>query len=122
MVLSFGTASADTISVSQVIHITGVVPPMRYIIVNPQGNIVEITSNTPENVTPKVILDSFQNGTELPLTSATLKDYESKIQGKDMRSTELHFALPNPQTAKSSSPAWLRAISHISQLRFPSLL
>lgn len=94
---------------------------MRYIIVNTQGNILEITSNTPQNVTPKVILDSFQNGTELPLTPAILKDYQSKIRGKDLRSTELHFALPDPQTAKAKQLDWLTALPRISWLRLPSL-
>jgi len=121
MILSFGTVSADTLSVSQTIHITGVVPPMRNIVVDSQGNILEITSNTPENVTPNVFLGSMQEGNETSLTAAILKDYELKIQGKDLESTELHFALPDPQTAKVSHPSWLTALSHMSWLRLSPL-
>jgi len=121
MVFSVGTVSADTLSVSQTIHITGVVPPMRNIVVDGHGNILEITSNTPENVTPKVFLDSMKDGNETSLTAAILKDYESKIKGRDLRSTELHFTLPDPQAAKVSRPSWLTALSHMSWLRLSPL-
>ncbi|HSX36526.1 MAG TPA: hypothetical protein VLG13_00155, partial [Patescibacteria group bacterium] len=88
--LGAGQASADSMSVSVEIHITGIVPAMRNIVVDARGNIIEITSNTPDNVTPKVYLGSLQNGNEVPLTTAIQKDYEQKVQGKDLHSTDLH--------------------------------
>ncbi|HET7320835.1 MAG TPA: hypothetical protein VFI84_04630 [Candidatus Saccharimonadales bacterium] len=112
-----GLASADSISVSQVIHIRGIVPPMRNIIVDGNGNITEITSNTPENVRPKVYLRSFA-GPELPLTSALTRDFNGKTRGVDMHSTDLHFALPDPAVAKARTPGLLGVSSFISFLRY----
>lgn len=112
-----GSVAADTISVSQVIHITGVVPPMRNIIVDGRGNIIEITSNTPESVMPKVYLNSF-TGPELPLTPIVLKDFEAKTKHVDMQSKELHFSAPNPMAARATRPSLLTALHDISFLRF----
>ena len=109
-------------SVSQVIHLTGIVPPMRNIVVDGQGNILEITSNTTDNVTPRVFLNKMLDANEISLSPAVYEEYQSKIAGKDLHSTELHFALPNPHVAKTKQPGWLTALSHISLLRFPSLL
>lgn len=112
-----GVASADTISVSQVIHIQGIVPPMRNIIVDSSGNITEITSNTPENVRPRVYLGSF-TGPELPLTPILLADFKAKTRGVDMHSTELHFALPSPVASKVKKPSLLSTLSWVSFLRY----
>lgn len=109
-------------SVSQTIHLTGIMPPLRNIVVDGQDNIIEITSNTPENVVPKVFLGSMKQGNETSLTPAILEDYESKIKGKDLHSTELHFTLPDHQTAKAGNHNWLTALPRISLLRLPSLL
>ncbi|HSX36638.1 MAG TPA: hypothetical protein VLG13_00750 [Patescibacteria group bacterium] len=115
--LGAGQAHADSMSVSVEIHITGIVPPMRNIVVDAKGNIIEITSNTPENVTPKVYVGSLQNGNEVPLTTAIQKDYEQKVQGKDLHSTDLHFSRSAPQTAKAAQPGWLVALRHISLMK-----
>ena len=117
VLLPIGGASAGTISISQEIHLRGVVPDMRFIVVNARGSIVEITSNTPHTVTPRVFLNSLQSGTELPLTPGLLKDYEQKIQGKDLHSTDLYFTPAKPEAAKTSTPSWLTAISRISLLK-----
>lgn len=90
---------------------------MRNIIVNTSGSITEITSNTPENVTPKVYLGSF-TGPELPLTAALMKDFNTKTTGLDMHSTDVHFALPNPLAAKARKPSLLNALSWVSFLRY----
>lgn len=119
MLSPLGVASADTISVSQEIHITGVVAPMRFIVLDGQGNIAEITSNTPENVTPKVYIGSIQHGTQVPLTPEVQKDYEAKIVGHDMHSTDLHFPPPSPVAVEVQKSNLLAAIAHISFLRSP---
>jgi len=115
VLLPFATVSADSVSISQQIHLTGIVPPMRFIVVNGQGAITEITSNTPENVTPKVMLGSLQ-GAELPLTPELLKEFATKTKGVDMHSTDLHFAPRGLAAARSKHPA-LSAVRPISLLR-----
>ena len=117
MLSPLGGASADIISVSQEIHITGVVAPMRFIVLDGHGNIVEITSNTPENVTPQVYVGSIQHGQPAALTPALLKDYESKIRGHDMHSTDLHFAPASPVALKTQKSNLVSFLTHVSLLR-----
>ena len=118
VLLAFGAASADAVSISQQIHLTGIVPPMRFIILNKQGEITEITSNTPEDVTPKVMLGSLQ-GAQLPLTTTLLKDYRAKTKGVDMQSTDLHFVATNQQAARVKPSGPLAPLRQISLLRLP---
>src|SRR3712207_5966059 len=84
MVAGSGTVSAGTISVTQTITITATVAPARSIVVNDQGQMTKIYSNTAENLTPKVYLYDVPGETR-PLTPALLKQYNQIIsQQKDL--------------------------------------
>ncbi|HET9173739.1 MAG TPA: hypothetical protein VFN56_00480 [Candidatus Saccharimonadales bacterium] len=106
--------SAQAVAVSQEIHIRGVVPPMRFIVVDGHGDIMEVTSNTPDNVTPVVRLNSIAHGATVPLTTNLRDAYRQKTAGHDMHSLDLHFALPNPELAKRQTPTLLAKYLHIS--------
>lgn len=68
------SASADSLSTTQVITITATVAPARSIVVNDQHQMTMIYSNTAENVTPKVYLNKAP-GPELALTPQLLSQY-----------------------------------------------
>jgi hypothetical protein len=113
-----GSVQAGTVSISQEIHIRGVVPEMRYIVLDSDGNIIEITSNTTNDVTPVVKQGSLTSDDEVPLTQAVYDDYLAKTEGKDLSSVDLHFA-PAAQTfAANEKSSWLAALARISLLRF----
>ena len=65
---------ASNVSPGSSITITAVVLPARYIIVDSNGIINKILSNTKQNVTPKVYLNSI-NGKELVLTNKISNQY-----------------------------------------------
>ncbi len=52
-------ASADTIAPGGSVTITATISPVRIIVVNSSGAILEILSNGPSDVTPSVYRDSF---------------------------------------------------------------
>lgn len=59
----------------QQLHTTARVLPAQHIVVNEQGAIVEILSNTTEDVLPKVYLNRISKNTEQPLTPAIHEQY-----------------------------------------------
>lgn len=92
--------SAQTITVSQTITITARVAPTRSIVVNEQGVMTKIYSNTSDNVAPKVYLYDVP-GKELPLTSALLQQYNEVIkQQKHVIGVEIPV---NPPSAHNDS-------------------
>lgn len=111
-----GVAGANALSVSQVIYITATVPPMRFIVVDSHSNIIEITSNSTENVVPKVLRGSLQSSKQVLLTPAILKDYQQKIRGKDLRNADLHFTAATSQAAHKEVSSWLSGLSHMAFL------
>ncbi len=72
-------ASAATLSASQQITVTGRVPPMINIIVDQSGQIIEITSNTTDDVTPNVYLLSLTAGNQRALTTPLYKEYRAHV-------------------------------------------
>lgn len=72
-------ASAQTISITQTITITATVAPARSIVINDQGQITKIYSNTAENVTPNVYVNEAPTGQRLPLTADLRSQYEQII-------------------------------------------
>lgn len=120
--LPAGAAGATSLSVSQTIHLSGVVPEMRYIVVDSHDKVTEITSNTVHDITPRVYRGSLQSGIQVPLTPAILRDYRAKIAGRDMHSTELHFSPRIPETAVGGRTGLSVLLRDISFLRLPSLL
>jgi hypothetical protein len=67
------------VSRSQQIIVRGVVPERRVIVVDGQERIMEITSNTPNDVTPEVALLTF-TGPRVPLTDAVRRQYEAVMR------------------------------------------
>lgn len=89
-----GTAAAQTISVSQTITITARVAPARSIIVNEQGRMVKIFSNTDQPVTPKVYTNVVSNS-PLPLTPLLQTQYyEIMSQQKKVIGVEIPVEPP----------------------------
>lgn len=82
---------------------------MRFIVVNDQGRITEITSNTPQDVRPQVRLDSIAHGRSLPLTPGIYREYQRDVRGHDLQSMDLRLpvsALKRP----AASGLWLSVL------------
>jgi hypothetical protein len=75
-VLPAGTVAADTISSVQELHVSAKVLPMRHIIVDPTGQIIEITSNTSQDVTPQVFESSDKPENQRPLSDEIYQSYQ----------------------------------------------
>ena len=87
-------SQAQAASVSQTITITAYVAPARSIIIDDQNRMKTIFSNTDQNVTPKVFIDSTQ-GKQMPLTKA-LHDKYDKIMANQSKviGVEIPVELP----------------------------
>ena len=108
-------ASADTISVTQVITITATVLPARSIVVNDAGRIMTIYSNTDEPVTPKVFLNKT-HARELPLTPELKTQYDQIIADqKNMVGVKIPVAEAQP--TKESTKQRLSFASFINKLQ-----
>lgn len=80
-VLFVGTSPAFAAVVSgATTTITAVILPVRYVLLDNQGDITEIISNTTADVTPRVYETSFQSS-ELPLTPKLNQQYIKLLQG-----------------------------------------
>lgn len=75
------TAAAENVSVTQVITVTAVVAPMRSIVVNDQGQMIKIYSNTDQDITPKVYLNTAP-GPQKTLTPELQAQYAKIISTK----------------------------------------
>src|SRR5580700_8164426 len=67
---------ADIISVSQ-ITLQGTVPPMRYLVVNNQNKIIEVTSNTTVYVQPSVYRNKIAINNQISLTPLINQEYKT---------------------------------------------
>jgi hypothetical protein len=86
--------SARAISVSQTITITARVAAARSIIVNEQGRMTSVISNTSEAITPKVYR-SAMHGPQQPLTPELLAQYQSVIADRnDLEGIEIPVEPP----------------------------
>ena len=65
------------------IEVHGVVAPARYIVLDEQGNINQILSNTKSAVTPTVYRQKIANGNEQPLTSRIYNEYLTLLPRTD---------------------------------------
>lgn len=95
--LNFGSAFALEQLSGQVV-ITGVVAPERYILLGPKGDITELISNTPQNVTPKVYLGNFK-GLQLALTPAISRQYKSILATVKTSHAGIIYVRSNPTLA-----------------------
>ena len=67
--------SASTPKYNNKLKVTGVVLPAQYIIVDEQGTILEISSNTTQDVKPRVYLHTIHKDNVRPLTSEIYRQY-----------------------------------------------
>jgi hypothetical protein len=77
-VLATGQATAKQ-PITQELHVTAVVPAHRDIVVDHNGTIQEITSNTLEDVTPTVYYREVQPDNRRILTSELYKEYRAYV-------------------------------------------
>ena len=96
--------------------ITAVILPVRYILLNKQGEIITIISNTTTDVTPKVYMASFQSP-ELPLTPALNKQYLQLMSGLQTTRFGTIYSRPTNQAARATYLS--RLSSYISYDRTP---
>jgi hypothetical protein len=75
-------ASAFTVSAEQKIIIRARVLPSQYVIINDQGRIIEIGSNTDQSVTPRVFMARVTAGSERPLSGAIYAQYKELLPAK----------------------------------------
>jgi hypothetical protein len=71
---------ADDISVTQELHVTAKVLPMRHIIVDRTGNISEITSNTDEPVEPEIFELQDKPENRIHLTGSIRQQYDAVLK------------------------------------------
>jgi hypothetical protein len=74
-----GQVFAATLSSTQELHVTATIPSHRDIIIDSKGQIVSITSNTPEDVQPDVYLLSPEPNNQKPLTDTLYKQYRKYV-------------------------------------------
>ena len=72
-------ASAETISAERRIVVQAEVMPAQYILVDQQGKVLEIGSNTNQDVVPQVFLNHPTAGNERPLTPEIYAQYRSFV-------------------------------------------
>lgn len=71
-------------SVVREIKVTAIVPHHRDIIVDLRGEIIRITSNTPQDVTPDVYLLEISGSSKQPLTESIYEQYRRHVpEGTD---------------------------------------
>jgi hypothetical protein len=105
------TAHADTASSEQQVVIHAAIAASRLIIVNDQGQMVTIYSNTSQAVTPEVHVSS-PAGARQPLTPELLHQYNQFIQGQPkMAGVQLHVPLPQPQRVAQPRRTGVQTVS-----------
>jgi hypothetical protein len=107
LMLDTGQASAqaplETRSVVQELKVTARVAPVRHIIVDRTGQIIRITSNTPEDVRPQVFLLDSRPANVRPLSDETYRAYRSLVPAGTARYGVLYErGLPVAQLAASA--------------------
>jgi sugar (pentulose or hexulose) kinase len=61
------------------LYVYGRVLPTHYVVINAQGNILQIISNTTEDVTPRVYIERITKETEVPLTDEINQAYQKEV-------------------------------------------
>jgi len=102
-----GQALADTVVRSQTIHITATVAPMRCIIVNQTGQIIEITSNTPEPVKPRVFIDKVRANTERSLSPEIYSRYQNLISRSNLTKPGVIYRQTKVTPAQRQAPSFI---------------
>lgn len=98
---------ARTLSSSQELTVTAVVPAHRDIIVDNRGKILTITSNTLEDITPKVFLGSVTPENEQVLTPELLQEYRRLVPENTAQYGKLYEASLQARLGLlQAGPAW----------------
>lgn len=98
---------ARTLSASQELTVTAVVPAHRDIVVSASGEILEITSNTPEDVTPQVYLGSVAPENQQELTPDLLRQYRLLVpEGTAAYGTLYEAPMPARLGLATTRPIW----------------
>ncbi|MGH9856501.1 MAG: hypothetical protein ACRD4B_01535, partial [Acidobacteriota bacterium] len=79
LVMFSGTAKAQSPTYNNQIQVTGIVLPAQHIIIDRQGNIIEILSNTGKDVTPKVYLNNISKESIRELTPEIYERYQELV-------------------------------------------
>ncbi|MDB5181493.1 MAG: hypothetical protein JWP13_256 [Candidatus Saccharibacteria bacterium] len=74
-----GRISAAPQPITQELHVTATVPDHRDIIINTEGEIIEITSNTPRDVMPSVYLSTSTPANKAELTQKLYEEYRQHV-------------------------------------------
>lgn len=79
LTFSGSSAAAETVSASSQLHIYAQVTARQAITVNLAGEIVQIASNTTEDIAPRVYVGSVLPENEIPLTNAVYVAYRQYV-------------------------------------------
>jgi hypothetical protein len=112
------STAAAAQAVDSSVTISAVIAPVRSIVVNQQGVIQQITSNSPAAVTPTVYRNSLQ-GPAVALNSSILKQYHAILPHLNRQRTGIIYrriAIDHRPTQQSGLLAWLRNYEHLSVL------
>lgn len=99
-----GMASAQTLTASGKIHLRGVVVPAHYVIVDDQGTIIKIISNTKEDTVPLVFSAKIDKANARPLTDDIYKQYQKLVPtGTSHQGTLYDYQKLAPKPAEALS-------------------
>lgn len=77
--IPIATVSAQTTSPTNTIIVTAQILPNHYVTIDQYGNILEISSNTDQDVTPRVFVNSVEKANEVPLTDDVFVFYRDLV-------------------------------------------
>lgn len=76
---TFAASPSDNGSITQEIKVSAVVPHHRDIVIDYAGNIMQVKSNTPQDVTPTVYLGRVAPENQQPLTDELYRQYRQHV-------------------------------------------
>ncbi|HUD05339.1 MAG TPA: hypothetical protein VMR18_00245 [Candidatus Saccharimonadales bacterium] len=86
---------------SGTIVVTAVIAPVRYVLIDNKGNIKEILSNTKENITPKVYINSLSSS-QATLTIQVYQRYEAIIDKVNTKRTGIIYQNKNKNSIRTA--------------------
>jgi homoserine trans-succinylase len=98
--LNSNTALAQA-QTSGTIVVTAVIAPVRYVLIDNKGNIKEILSNTKENITPKVYINSLSSS-QATLTIQVYQRYEAIIDKVNTKRTGIIYQNKNKNSIRTA--------------------
>lgn len=105
-----GSSQAAPTSVTQELKVTARVLPARQVILDQRGDIIRITSNTPEDIMPTVYISNDIPSNRIPLSESTYIEYRKYVPVGTAKYGVLYENL-NPAFSPPKNP--LKAIDGI---------